>query len=361
MLKALALLILNVAVTTALYPFFINFLYKFSLRERVRHDGPKTHLIKQGTPTMGGLAFVLSVSLLTYLFNRQNSYGPFLAIITFLAGVFGLMEDLFKVYAKSHLQDVIRSSLIPVVSVSRITSKAYNKLLLPWDLFKEFWRTVGSATDVGLQTYQKFFLQSAIAIIASLIVYLQFGYSSLWLPFYGFLNLGIFYPILIYFIFIIVLNSVAFTDGLDGLAGGLAIIACCFFLAIAQSQGKYQITVFLASFIGALLPFLYFNFYPARIFMGNVGSHTVGAVIALVAILLHREVALLLVGGVFLLDGASSIFQQLAVRFTGKRIFRMAPIHHHFEMLGWPETKVTTRFYLISAILGFVGLFISLL
>ncbi|PIS22964.1 hypothetical protein COT49_02650 [candidate division WWE3 bacterium CG08_land_8_20_14_0_20_40_13] len=361
MIKAIVIFLANVTATAMLYPAFINFLYRFSLREKIRNDGPKTHLVKQGTPTMGGLAFILSVGILTIFFNKSAYYGYFLAGITFLAGILGLMEDLFKIYSHSHFQDAFRSSLNPIVTMSSLTSKAYNKLLLPWDLFKEFWRTVGSTTDVGLQTYQKFILQSVIAVVCSYFLFVVFGYNTLWMPLFGHFHLGIFYPVFVYLVFIVVLNSVAFTDGLDGLAGGLAFIAFIFFWVIAEMLNIYPVSLYLAAFLGALLPFLYFNVFPARIFMGNVGSFALGAAIAVVALLLHREVAIIFIAFPFLIDGMSSVFQQLSVRLTGKRIFLMAPLHHHFELMGWVETKVVFRFYLLAIFSGFVGLLISLI
>ncbi len=183
----------------------------------------------------------------------------------------------------------------------------------------------------------------------------------MWLPLIGFAHIGILYPIFIFFLFIVVLNSVAFTDGIDGLAGGLAFIALCAYWVIAVALGYNSLAGFAATFVGALIPFLYFNVFPARIFMGNVGSHVLGAVLTMLAIIMHRELVVLIVCAVFLFDGFTSPLQQLSVKLTRKRIFRMAPIHHHFEILGWPETKVTIRFWLFGIVFAFLGIFVALL
>jgi phospho-N-acetylmuramoyl-pentapeptide-transferase len=161
--------------------------------------------------------------------------------------------------------------------------------------------------------------------------------------------------------FIAVLNSVAFTDGLDGLAGGLSAISFCALWVVASALQYNSLATFAATFTGALIPFLYFNVNPARIFMGNVGSHVLGATLAVMGVVMHREVALLAICAIFLIDGFSSPLQQLSVKLTQKRLFRMAPLHHHFELLGWPEAKVTMRFWLFGIFFAFFGIFIALL
>ena len=167
--------------------------------------------------------------------------------------------------------------------------------------------------------------------------------------------------LVIFLLFIAVLNSIAFSDGLDGLAGGLALISFIALWAMASKLEYNSLAAFCATFVGALLPFLYFNVNPARIFMGNVGSHVLGATIAVLGVVMHREVAVLIVIMVFMVDGISSPLQQLSVKLSGKRLLRMSPLHHHFEILGWHETKVTMRFWLASAFFAILGLFISLL
>ena len=191
--------------------------------------------------------------------------------------------------------------------------------------------------------------------------YFKLGWDYIWMPFLGNIHIGIFYPVFVFLLFIIIINSVSFTDGLDGLAGGLAFFSFVTFWAISRVLGYNSLAGFCATFVGALLPFLYFNVYPARIMMGNVGSHVLGATLAVLAIATHREVAFILIGMMFLIDGVTSPLQQISVKLTGKRLFRMAPIHHHFEKLGWPEAKVTFRFWIFSIFFALLGFFISLL
>jgi len=344
-------LLTSVILTAALYPFWINFVYKYHMGEQVRGDGPQTHLKKVGTPTMGGLVFIFSVALITFLFNRSRTQTLFPVFVASMAGLFGIMEDFGKIYKTEGFRLYLRTSFLSKVPfVSKI-----------WGAFKEFWRIVGSGTDVGLQTYQKFLIQGFIGGFVSLWAYFKLGWDYIWFPLLGDVHIGWMYPIVIFLLFIVILNSVAFTDGLDGLAGGLGLIAFAAFWVVAAQLEYNSLAGFAATFVGALLPFLYFNIHPARIFMGNVGSHVLGATLAILGVVVHREVAMLIILAVFLFDGISSPLQSFSSKFTGKRLFRMAPVHHHFELLGWQETKVTLRFWLAGALFAFIGIFVALL
>jgi len=351
-------LFVTLIFTSLIYPFWINFVYKYHLGEEIRGDGPKSHILKRGTPTIGGFVFIFTVSLVTFVFNRSRTQTLFPVFVASMAGLFGLIEDFSKIYKRSELQMLVRKKIVPVF-VSK--SSFYKLLLKPWDAFKEFWRLVGSSTDMGLQTYQKFLIQAFIGGFVALWTYFKLGWDYIWFPLVGNVHIGVLYPVLIFLLFIIVLNSVAFTDGLDGLAGGLSVIAFCAFWVIANALGYNSLAMFCATFVGAMLPFLYFNVYPARIFMGNVGSHVLGAALAILAVVLHREIALFFIVLVFLVDGFTSPLQQLSVKLTGKRLLRMAPIHHHFELLGWPETKVVLRLWLFGAVSSLFGILVALM
>lgn len=356
MLTQLLHLFFATVITFLLYPIWIKFVYKYQMGEEIRTDGPETHLKKKGTPTMGGLVFILTVSLITFIFNRYRTQTLFPVFVASLAGLFGLTEDFVKVYKHSLFPTFFRRK------EEAIERKGDAKVNL-WSYFTEFWRIVGSDTPKGKgpQTYQKFLFQAGIGGFVAYWTYFKLGWDYLWLPLIGNVKIGFFYPIFVFLLFIAVLNSVAFTDGLDGLAGGLSLIALCAYWVISYRLQYIALSAFCATFVGALIPFLYFNVYPARIFMGNVGSHVLGATLAVLAVVLHREVALFPILAVFLMDGISSPLQQLSVVLTRKRIFRMAPLHHHFELLGWPETKVTFRFWIFGIFFAFVGIFVALL
>jgi len=355
----LTLLFLSLVISFVLYPIWINFVYRFQMGEEVRTDGPKTHLQKVGTPTMGGLVFVFTVALITILLNRSRTQTIFPLFVACIGGLLGIFEDFTKVYRRSGLPSFLEYHLGKIskgLNILRIKNRFVFK---PWQNFKEFWRVLGSSKESGIQTYQKFLFQALTGIFVAYWVYFKLGWDYLWFPLLGNIHIGIFYPIFIFLLFIVILNSVAFTDGLDGLTGGLSLAAFIAFWVISGTLGYKSLAGFCATFIGALIPFLYFNIFPARIFMGNVGSHVLGSVFAVLAIVLHREIAFLIIGMPFLVDGISSPLQQLSVKLTGKRLFRMAPIHHHFELLGWHETKVTLRFILFGIFFAFAGIFVA--
>jgi phospho-N-acetylmuramoyl-pentapeptide-transferase len=351
-----------------LYPVWISFVYKFQMGEDIRPEGPSTHLKKVGTPTMGGMVIVIVTALITLYLNKSRTQTLFPLFIATIAGLLGLFEDFTKVYRKSglpgffeyHLGRFFKSPPAdPFAPFAK--PKTVPFYLKPYALFKEVFRILGSKAEGGLQSHQKMVIQFGLAGFVSYWTFIKLGWDYIWLPLIGNVHIGILYPIFIFFFFIFILNTVSISDGLDGLAGGLALIAALCFWTISAELGYNSLATFCATFVGAMLPFLYFNIYPARVFMGNVGSHFIGAFMAMLAIVLHREVAFLFIGLVFLFDGFSSPLQQISVILTGKRIFRMAPFHHHFELLGWPETKVTLRFWIVSAFFAFFGLFIALL
>ncbi len=329
--------------------------------ERIRGEGPESHITKTGTPAMGGLVFLTVVAIVTFLFNRSRTQTLFPIFIISMAGLFGILEDFSKVYKTSNLREILN---IPKIKINMLSnsSKVIPKILkVPWEFFKELSRIVGSSSGRGIQTYQKFLIQGLIGGFVSYWAYFKLGWDYIWFPLLGDVHIGFLYPIIIFLMFLMVLNFVAFTDGIDGLAGGLGIIAFGAYWVISSALGYNSLATLTATFIGAMLPFLYFNIHPARIFMGDVGSHVLGAALGVIAVVMHREIAMLVILGVFLIDGLSSPLQQFSVKLTKKRLFRMAPMHHHFELLGWQETKVTLRFWLFGTFFAFVGILIALL
>jgi len=348
-------------VSAFLYPLWIKFVYTFQMGEQIRSDGPSTHLKKRGTPTMGGLVFIFTVSLITFLFNRSRTQTLFPLFVASLAGLFGLIEDFTKVFRSSSSgeQNPLKLILLKIFSpLSKVFTVLFGKILA---FLREFFSVLGSRTEKGLQSYQKFLFQLSIGGFVAYWTYFKLGWNYIWFPFIGNVTLGLFYPIFIIFLFITLLNFVAFTDGVDGLAGGLGFFTLCGYWVLAITLDYFSLSKFIATFIGALIPFLYFNIYPARVFMGNVGSHVLGAVLVMLGIILHREFALFILLAVFIADGISSPLQSWSVKLTKKRLFRMAPLHHHFELLGWPETKVTMRFWLFGIFFTFLGIFVALL
>jgi phospho-N-acetylmuramoyl-pentapeptide-transferase len=360
MLNDLILLFTSFFISVVLYPIYIKFLYRFQLGEGIRVDGPETHLKKSGTPTMGGLIILVSVFFTTLFLNLNITQTIFPLFVIALSGLFGIIEDLTKISAKIGYEffKFNPGNNFIVKSIKKSLNFILGK---PAKLFVEFWRILGSKTDRGLQSYQKFLIQASIAGFVSYWTYYKLGWDYIWFPFIENITIGFWYPILIFFLFFLVLNSVAISDGIDGLVGGLSLIAFLAFWVICYSLGYKSLSGLIATFVGALVVFLYFNVFPARLFMGNVGSHILGAALALIPILIHREILIFVIYIVFLVDGLSSPIQSYFYKLTKKRLFLMAPIHHHFELKGWPETKVTLRFWIFGMIAAFAGILIALL
>lgn len=359
MTTALTFLLFSFILTFGLYPKFIDFLYKFQLREKIRFEGPSTHRVKHGTPTMAGILFV-GVSLLLSLISGYFGDIWILLFAVFLAAILGGADDLLKAYRQSPLRSAIRRKITPYVTLSLFSWNLYRILLLPWDLFKETFRALGSWDEVGLKSHQKFLLQAGAGFFVALPLY-AVCQAKIALPFLGSFGLGIFYIPLFVFLFAFFLNSVSITDGLDGLLGGVSALIFTALTAIALLEGAIGVAIFCASVVGALIAFLYFNVFPARVFMGNAGSYALGAAFVVVLFLLRKEYLLFVLGAIFVAEILSVVIQVGSVKMGRGKVFLMAPIHHHFEVLGWPETKITMRFWLAQAIFSFLGVLLALL
>lgn len=349
LMPALGFLILSSVITFLLYPPLINFLYRLQVREEINPDAPHTHAIKRGTPTAAAVLPLLVFLLLNLFFNLTPQTAVLLGVV-FALGLLGLVQDLFKIYHRSLLRSFVREKITPLVTFSDFSWNVYKMLLLPWQTFKEIFRALGSS-DVGeIHPYQKILIQGAIGAL-----------FVLWLILNSKTELSLFYLPLVLLEFLFLVNSISITDGLDGLLGGLLTIGFTALLVIAVAFGSSNLAIAAGILIGGLLPFLYFNIHPARVFMGNIGAlGWAGAFVAL-GFLLGQEWVLPVIGGVFVLEGVSVLIQVGSVKLGRGRVFLMAPIHHHFEMRGWAETKVTMRFWLAAAFLAFLGLFLAFL
>lgn len=333
-------LITGALITFSTYPFFIKKLKLLSFGQAVRDDGPKTHLKKSGTPTMGGLLLLFAIVISCLLWGDLSNIGLWLLLYVLVGfGAIGFVDDLKKVLKKNSL---------------------------------------------GLSAQKKFITQAFIAWSACLILSEDFSsmpyITDLAIPFIPVDIFTLNIPSWLYIaiaVFIIVgtSNGVNLTDGLDGLAIGPVIMSSLVFLILALMasislddfdfaryfritplEHAYELSIFCGAVIGASLGFLWYNTYPAQIFMGDVGSLALGGALGMLAILSKHELMSALINGVFLIETASVILQVLSFRMTKKRIFKMAPLHHHFELIGWAEPQVIVRFWIASAFLALIAL-----
>lgn len=331
-LRAIFATLTALAIALLLGPYVIRKLQEKQIGQSVRDDGPKSHLSKSGTPTMGGALILLAISVSTLLWGNLSSHYVWVVLLVTLAtGLVGFVDDYRKVVQKN----------------SR-----------------------------GLPARWKMFWQSVIAITAVVYLYstaASAAETTLIIPFFKdiALDLGVFYILLGYFVIVGSSNAVNLTDGLDGLAilptvmvgGALGICAYLVghvnfaeYLFLPYLAGVGEVTIFCGALVGAGIGFLWFNTYPAQVFMGDVGSLALGAALGVLAIIVRQEILLFIMGGIFVAETVSVILQVASFKMTGKRIFRMAPLHHHFELKGWPEPRVIVRFWIITLFLVLIGM-----
>ena len=330
--RAILGVLTTLLISLVIGPSFIRRLSKLQIGQNIRVDGPQGHLSKAGTPTMGGSLILVGLAISTLLWSDlHNRYVWVALVVTLLFGTIGFMDD-------------------------------YKKLI--------------TRSSNGLSARGKFLLQSIAGLGAALFLYFTAHTpieTQLILPFFKnvAIELGWVYILLSYVVIVGSSNAVNLTDGLDGLAivpavmvaGGLGIIAYvtgntrfATYLGIPYVPGVGELVIFCSAIVGAGLGFLWFNTYPAQVFMGDIGALSLGAALGVVAVMVRQELVLMVMGGVFVMETVSVILQVVSFKLTGRRIFRMAPLHHHFELKGWPEPRVIVRFWIITVILVLIGL-----
>lgn len=332
-LRAVLATLTALVISFMVGPAMIRKLTAYKIGQAVRDDGPQTHLVKAGTPTMGGALILVSIAVSTLLWaDLRNEYVWVVLITTLGFGVVGWVDDYRKVVHRN---------------------------------------------PKGLSAREKYFWQSVIGLGAAIYLYATAtlpANTELIVPFFKLvaipLGAGAF-VILTYLVIVGSSNAVNLTDGLDGLAimptvmvgGALGIFAYVAgnavfsrYLGVPFVPGAGELTVFCTALVGAGLGFLWFNAYPAEVFMGDVGALALGAALGVVAVIVRQEIVLFVMGGVFVVETLSVMLQVASFKLTGKRIFRMAPLHHHYELKGWKENQVVVRFWIISMMLVLVGL-----
>ena len=305
--------IIGFLIVVILGPIFIPMLAKFKFGQTVRDDGPQTHLQKNGTPTMGGVIMIIAI-LITGLTRAKIDKDLLVGLICITGfGFVGFLDDFIKIKMKRSL---------------------------------------------GLKAYQKIILQFALALFVS---YYQYSASpsatQIMIPFTDYIiNLGPLYVPIMMFVILGTVNAVNLTDGLDGLASGITLIVSIFFMLLAISVGNSDVAILAAATGGACLGFLGFNSYAAKVFMGDTGSMALGGAVVSFAVLTNSVLLIPIVGGIYFAEAISVIIQVTSFRLTGKRVFKMAPIHHHFEQCGWPETRVVFVFWIATVVLAWIGI-----
>ncbi len=331
-LRSILAVITALVISFVVGPVMIRWLSRYQIGQTVRSDGPESHLAKAGTPTMGGALILVAIAITTLLWaDLGNRYVWVVLITTLLFGVVGWVDD---------------------------------------------WRKLVRRDPRGLPARWKYLWQSAIGLGVAMLLYFTAQTpvdTQLFVPFFKEVawEMGWWFVLLAYLVIVGTSNAVNLTDGLDGLAimptvlvgGALGIFAYASghaqfasYLSIPSLPGVGEVVVICAAIVGAGLGFLWFNAYPAQVFMGDVGALGLGAALGVIAVVVRQELVLFIMGGVFVVETVSVVLQVVSYKLTGRRIFRMAPLHHHFELKGWPEPRVIVRFWIITVILVLVGL-----
>lgn len=308
-------------------PILTNFLYKNQLGKRLRQHGvdgkatpifAKLHASKAGTPVMGGVLFWVTTAVLTLLFNldRGQTWLPLFALVG--SGVIGAIDDIYNARGRG-------------------------------------------SNGGGLRLRDKIVIYAGIAAVGAWWFYSKLGWSEIGVPGLGSFEIGWWYIPLFISTVIFVSFSMNQTDGLDGLAGGVSLMAFFVFTFIALAQGKVHLAVFCGTMTGSLLAFLWFNINPARFFMGDTGSFALGMTLPILAFLTNSVVILPFILAIPFLEGLSTVIQIVSKKVFGRKVFKVAPLHHHFEAIGWPETKVVMRFWVISAVGASMGLMLAIM
>lgn len=331
-LRAILGVLTALGLSMMLGPWMIRKLIELQVGQSIRTDGPQSHLGKSGTPTMGGALILFSIGLSTLLWgDLENKYVLVVLGVTFSFGLIGWVDDYKKVVEKN---------------------------------------------SKGLPAKWKYFWQSIFGLVAAIVLYVSASNSvetTLYFPFFknAAWELGILYIFTTYLMIVGFSNAVNLTDGLDGLAimptvmvgSALGVIAYLVgnvnfsnYLHIAYVPGAGELIIYCAALAGAGLGFLWFNTHPAQVFMGDVGALALGAALGAIAVMTRHEIVFFIMSGIFVMETVSVILQVASFKMTGRRIFRMAPLHHHFELKGWPEPRVIVRFWIISVMLVLFGL-----
>jgi len=301
---ALISLVLSMVAAVLIGPYIIEKLRSFKFGQNVRLDGPKSHLTKQGIPSMGGLIFLSVLTLAGIILSGFNLKVAFMILVTLSFALIGFLDDYLKVKKKS---------------------------------------------SDGLSARNKMLYLLIFGLLAGSVLYYGFDYKSLMIPFINYeLHLGLIYILFVVIFFAAATNAVNLTDGIDGLSSTVTIIVVMFYALVSLRSGDQEVLFFALTLIGALLGFLYFNKYPAKVFMGDTGSLALGGAVGIMALMTRTELLLILVGLIYVVETLSVIIQVLYFKKTGKRFFKIAPIHHHFEALGWKENKVVVVFALVT-------------
>jgi phospho-N-acetylmuramoyl-pentapeptide-transferase len=346
-------------------PLLIKMLYKYKITRTAEYDATLAmgaRKSKRGVPVMGGLLVIITVAVITYLFNWERQFTWVPIGVMLLSALLGGVDDILNIYGKKRRSRKLKQ-VFTLIKVHKLWyMRLFYIITLPWWIFKRTSVWLSRNPGKGIHVHEKLLLQFIAGAITAYWIYFKLGESwrEIFIPFDGFVNIGIWIIPLIIFFVMFTANAVNIADGMDGLAGGSLIVTFSALTILSWLEGYQEVAILNATTVGALITYTYFNIKPARFQMGDVGSLGLGALLAINAIVINRMLLLPFIAFIFYIETASVIIQVFGRHILGKRIFKMAPVHHHFELRGWTEEKTVMRFWIVHAAVVLFGIWVAL-
>jgi phospho-N-acetylmuramoyl-pentapeptide-transferase len=360
----MAFALLGAIVAFAWSPLLSKILYKFHVIKGVKNELKiiNSQAYKNSTPVMGGLLIIITVAVITIIFNWSRNFTWVPIGVMLFSGALGAIDDLMNIFGQERHSKKI-DHVIKLIRVHKeMRMRIWYIITLPWVLFKRMSVWFGSRTSRGVFVHEKLILQFVAGSLTAWWVYSKLGpaWHYIYFPFGGSVDAGFFIIPIIIFIVMFTANAVNIADGMDGLAGGMLLTTMSALTVLSWINGFGELAILNATAVGAIVTYTYFNIKPARFMMGDVGSLGLGALLAVNAMAIGETISLFFLGFMFYVEAISVIIQVISRYFFGKKIFRMAPLHHHFELSGWSEEKTVMRFWVVHFFFVVFGFWLAL-
>lgn len=345
-------------------PLLIKFLYKCKITRRKDYDftlqGDRAQKI--GTPIMGGVLVIITVTVITLLYNWDRSYTYVPIGVMIMSALLGATDDLLNIFGKKRRHRSLKQTIRLIKVHKNWIVRIRHILMLPWTIFRQMTGALGSHPGRGVMVHEKLIFQFIAGAIIAWWIYFKLGthWHTLWIPFTDTIAIGWWIIPIVILLVMFTANAVNIADGLDGLAGGSLIFTFFGLTLISWIEGQAAFTLLNATVVGSLIAYTYFNIKPARFQMGDVGTLGLGALLAINAISINKTILIPILGFIFYIEAISVMIQVFYRRILGRRFFKMAPLHHHLEFRGWNEEKIVMRFWLIHLFFVFLAIWLAL-
>ena len=360
MKETVTIILLSTFFAFLIAPLIISILYRLKVVRKIESDFStiiEERTQKEGTPIMGGIIIIITILVITLTLN-WNPYTVIPMIVLLISALLGALDDVLNIFGRKRLVRPFHKHIKLAMIHKDWKKRVWLAILTPWSAYKNIWYKLGSYPGKGIHAGEKIIIQTLTGGIVAFWLFSHLDISTIWIPFWGDLEIGLLMPFFIIFTIISMSNAVNISDGMDGLSSGLLLSSYGAFMMIAIIENQIEIAILLATVIGALIAYLYFNIKPARIQMGDTGSLAMGALLATMAFLQDKIFLLPIIGLPFVIEIGSSLVQSIYKSIFRRRLLKMAPIHLHYLIKGWSEEKIVMRFWLFGLIMAIIGFWI---